>query len=438
MYRNRWGQLGERKQTVGLHGRTTSPSGKPVDLSEPGTISVSSIFSVIDRLNTPPGSPADGDAYLVTAVAGGDWALHEDEIAVWNAAQGVWEFYVPTEGWIVWVEDEDLYYHYDGSSWDVWNLNDLGDVTLTGPLQDNDFLLYDAASGQWVDVDQATVAGLLSSSSTLNDISDVTITGPVADNEVLAYDTATGEWINQTASEAGLAAAGHTHALNDLSDVTITGVADNEVLAYDTASGEWINQTAAEASLATSSHTHALNDLSDVNVGTPGAGEDGYSVTWDNTNSEYTLSNVSGGGYITSSDHYTRLKSASATIGGTPSNITWGSAVNDTAGRFSLTNAERITSISGDNYVRLRLFVSVTTGVILGVDIRASAYAVGASDDGFTVANIDMTASSVTYLNLVTGVIDVVTPGTTYYWARIWGSGSISNTVGFFELERLG
>jgi hypothetical protein len=35
--------------------------------------------------------------------------------------------------------------------------------------------------------------------------------------------------------------------------------------------------------------TLTLNDLSDVNVGTPGAGEDGYVVQWDDTGSEFIL-----------------------------------------------------------------------------------------------------------------------------------------------------
>ncbi|KKK53321.1 hypothetical protein LCGC14_3095970, partial [marine sediment metagenome] len=45
----------------------------------------------------------------------------------------------------------------------------------------------------------------------LNDLTDVVITGVPADNEGLFYNTATSKWINQTAAEAGLATAGHSH-----------------------------------------------------------------------------------------------------------------------------------------------------------------------------------------------------------------------------------
>jgi len=60
----------------------------------------------------------------------------------------------------------------------------------------------------------AFVQNAVSSSAVaaLDDIGDVTITTP-ADNEVLAYNSGTGSFINQTASEAGLAPASHSHAI---------------------------------------------------------------------------------------------------------------------------------------------------------------------------------------------------------------------------------
>jgi len=71
----------------------------------------------------------------------------------------------------------------------------------------------------------------------VNDLTDVIITTP-ADNELLAYDLATTNWINQTAAEAGLSVAGHTHALDDLSDVAETGVAEYDHVGYTGAGWE--------------------------------------------------------------------------------------------------------------------------------------------------------------------------------------------------------
>jgi hypothetical protein len=59
---------------------------------------------------------------------------------------------------------------------------------------------------------------------------------------------------------------GNNH-LEWLHDVEVDTPADNEVLAYDNASNLWKNQTAAEAGLAAASHTHDGSDISSGTVG---------------------------------------------------------------------------------------------------------------------------------------------------------------------------
>lgn len=74
------------------------------------------MLSVLDRdLATPPGSPADGDRYLVAASATGAWAAQDGKIAAWQ--DGAWAFYTPREGWIVWIADEDILLVFNGASW---------------------------------------------------------------------------------------------------------------------------------------------------------------------------------------------------------------------------------------------------------------------------------------------------------------------------------
>jgi hypothetical protein len=84
----------------------------------------------------------------------------------------------------------------------------------------------------------------------LDELHDVSIEATLADNEVLAYNSANGLWINQTAAEAGLAAASHTHAISD-----VTGL-----------------QTALDGKAATS-HTHAMSSLTDFNISSPTNGQ---------------------------------------------------------------------------------------------------------------------------------------------------------------------
>ena len=69
----------------------------------------------IDKdLNTPPGSPAEGDLYIVAASATGDWVGRDLEIAYYEQ---VWRFITPNEGFVIWVNDENALYGFDGAAW---------------------------------------------------------------------------------------------------------------------------------------------------------------------------------------------------------------------------------------------------------------------------------------------------------------------------------
>lgn len=74
------------------------------------------VLSVGDT--APPGSPTNGDRYIVGASATGEWATHDDALAVYRDG---WQFYVPTEG--VWVKDLDSGDDYEfvgsGPAWTV-------------------------------------------------------------------------------------------------------------------------------------------------------------------------------------------------------------------------------------------------------------------------------------------------------------------------------
>jgi hypothetical protein len=74
---------------------------------------------VLDRdLSAAPGSPSNGDRYIVaTGVStGDDWFGQEKKIAEWDAGAtggGAWVFTTPSEGWALWVEDENVQVVYN-------------------------------------------------------------------------------------------------------------------------------------------------------------------------------------------------------------------------------------------------------------------------------------------------------------------------------------
>lgn len=73
-------------------------------------------LSVIDRdLTAAPGSPSDGDRYLVASGATGDWLGWDDNIAAFQ--DGAWVKLVPRAGWLCWIEDENALLAHDGTAW---------------------------------------------------------------------------------------------------------------------------------------------------------------------------------------------------------------------------------------------------------------------------------------------------------------------------------
>jgi len=107
-------------------------------------------ITVLDRhLAAPPGSPAEGDRYIVAAGATGAWATHDYEIAEWTGT--AWEFAGPFLGMTAFVEDETREYRWYGST-DKWLwphadfISRLGD-TINGDLTINGLLTAIKAGG---------------------------------------------------------------------------------------------------------------------------------------------------------------------------------------------------------------------------------------------------------------------------------------------------
>jgi hypothetical protein len=74
-------------------------------------------------LSAPPGSPANGDRYVVAAGASGAWSGHSGSIATWTMndpanPSGIWEFRAPQSGWIVFTRaGSPMPIAWNGSAW---------------------------------------------------------------------------------------------------------------------------------------------------------------------------------------------------------------------------------------------------------------------------------------------------------------------------------
>ena len=73
-------------------------------------------LAVADRdLTAPPGSPAEGERWIVKATGTGAWAGHDNAIVAWQ--DGVWQFNTPQIGWSVFVADEGTFAIWNGTAW---------------------------------------------------------------------------------------------------------------------------------------------------------------------------------------------------------------------------------------------------------------------------------------------------------------------------------
>ena len=82
-------------------------------------------LGVISRTTSLPGSPTDGDIYIIPS---GD--ADAGEIAVRD--NGAWVNLAPVEGWRAWVKDDDETVVYDGSAWAAASGGGLADAPSDG------------------------------------------------------------------------------------------------------------------------------------------------------------------------------------------------------------------------------------------------------------------------------------------------------------------
>lgn len=75
--------------------------------------------TAIDKDQTaPPGSPSDGDVYIIATNPTGDWANRDHQVALYAGTD--WLFITPRAGWLWYVADEDLYYKFAPGSPTAW------------------------------------------------------------------------------------------------------------------------------------------------------------------------------------------------------------------------------------------------------------------------------------------------------------------------------
>ncbi len=70
--------------------------------------------------NTPPGSPSDGDLYIIGAAPTGAWAGKGGKVTRWSSVANAWEFYTPKNGWMIQSNSAREVYRRTGGAWEIY------------------------------------------------------------------------------------------------------------------------------------------------------------------------------------------------------------------------------------------------------------------------------------------------------------------------------
>ena len=82
--------------------------------------------------NTPPGSPSDGDLYIISAAPTGAWAGQGGKVTRWSSVANAWEFYAPKNGWMVQSNSAREVYRYTGGAWEIYYKDGTWTPTIYG------------------------------------------------------------------------------------------------------------------------------------------------------------------------------------------------------------------------------------------------------------------------------------------------------------------
>jgi hypothetical protein len=68
-----------------------------------------------EALSQPPGSPTEGQSWIVGAAASAAWAGQENKLASWTS--GGWRFVEPIPGFSVWNREAGYWIYWSGTAW---------------------------------------------------------------------------------------------------------------------------------------------------------------------------------------------------------------------------------------------------------------------------------------------------------------------------------
>lgn len=122
------------------------------------------ILVVTRTLSSPPGSPADGACYIPKATASGGWATYDNKLVFYSTSS--WVSLTPAEGWVAYLQDENIFVKYDGSSW--VNMGGGINATYLNGLDEENFVLRDSDDNVFIGSQSSASPSAVESSNTIH------------------------------------------------------------------------------------------------------------------------------------------------------------------------------------------------------------------------------------------------------------------------------
>lgn len=166
---------------------------------------------------------------------------------------------------------------YNGSEWInalvSLSLNQLNNTNIVTPSI-NQVLSYNGTT--WVN------KTLSNPTYIFNDLTDVTLTSPV-NNNVVVYDNASSSWVNKTLNQIGVSEIGHNHDTNSIVSGVFSNarISESSVTQHQNALTITENQITDLQDYLTNINSESINSLNDVNISTPSTGQ---ILSYDGTN----------------------------------------------------------------------------------------------------------------------------------------------------------
>ena len=294
--------------TLGLTLMTASQAAKEVLFNE-FLLAFDSLYRgvvISSTLTSPPGSPSEGDCYIIAGSPTGAWSGQANNITFYFNG---WQFITAKNEMRLYDEGSSCWrvYHSGSSTWDAEpasTVSVLDDLTnVEGTPTDGQVLTYRTSDSHWkpqtpvgdgpsmlgVNVQTASYTLVLSDAGKL-----VTITDATANNLTIPLNSSVAFPVD-TVIEVQQGGAGTTTLV---ATAGVTLVSLGGVLALPgqyaiarlvkTATNVW---TAVLSGTATAG---ILTGLTDVNI-TTGSGVDGYLVYWNNTAGKFELKAAAAG-----------------------------------------------------------------------------------------------------------------------------------------------